>query len=133
MLMMKKAAYLTSVSGRTYVIPNNGQFTLTVQPYWFYNTAATATGRNISVLLPVPPPTGSTFNMPLTGQVKVGNIHGAKIMPYDQGNSIASRVFSRGRFANSTTLNQGTLFYLVLNPTTLPATQTLKPGWFFNA
>ena len=124
----EKAAYLTSVSGRTYVIPNNGQFTLTVQPYWFYNTAATATGRNISVLLPVPPPTGSTFNMPLTGQVKVGNIHGANIMPYDQGNFNSLTGIFTCRLQNSTTLNQGDPLYLVLNPTTLPATQTLTPG-----
>jgi type II secretory pathway pseudopilin PulG len=67
----EKAAYLQSVSGKTYVIPQNGSFTLTVTPYWFYNTAATATGRNISVLLPGTTPAG--FAMPATGRVKVGN------------------------------------------------------------
>jgi hypothetical protein len=123
-----KAAYLTLVSGRTYVIPNNGQFTLTVQPYWFYNTAATATGRNISVLLPVPPPTGSTFNMPATGEVKVGNTPGANIKTYDTGTFNSGTGIFTCRLASNTTLNKGDSVYQVLHPTTLPATQTLTPG-----
>ena len=118
-----KAAFLRNVNGRTYVIPNNGSFTLAIRPYWFYNTAATATQRNISVQLPGTTPVN--FTMPASGQVKLGDTPGVGIKSYDTG------VFNSGiftcRLANpAPTLNQGDSVYLVLNPN---ATQNnLSPG-----
>jgi len=108
-----KAVFLDSVDGRTYIIPNNGSFKLTVTPYWFYNTAATA-GRNISVRLPGTTPTG--FTMPATGQVKVGNTPGANIKTYNQGTFNSGTGIFACRLASNTTVNKGDSVYLVLNP-----------------
>jgi hypothetical protein len=73
-----KAYFLQSVvNGRTYVIPNNGSFTLTVQPYWFYNATATGTITNVSVQLPGTTPNNFT-SMPATGQIKLLDSHGVE-------------------------------------------------------
>jgi len=117
-----KAAFLSSVNGRTYVIPNNGSFTLTARPYWFYNAGATTTGTNISVQLPGTIPTG--FTMPSSGQIKLGNTPGAGIISYTGGSLSTSGVFTC-TLASNTTLNKGDSVYLVLNPN---ATQNLTPG-----
>jgi hypothetical protein len=118
-----KAHSLSDVNGRTYVIPQNGSFTLTVQPYWFYNAGARTTGRNISVQLPGTTPSG--FTMPGTGEVKVGDTSGANIRNYTNGVFTSSTGIFTCSLANNTTLNRGDSVYLVLNPN---ATQNLTPG-----
>ncbi len=115
-----KAAFLSNINGRTYVIPNSGSFTLTVQPYWFYNTAATATGNKISVNLPGTTPTG--FTMPGSGQIKLGDIPGAGIINYTSGSYTSSTGVFSCTLASNATLNKGDSVYLVLNPN---ASQTL--------
>ncbi len=118
-----KAIFLRNVNNRTYVIPNNGSCTLTIRPYWFYNAAATSTGRNISVQLPGTAPTN--FNMPSSGQVKLGETPGIGVKSYTSGVFNNSTGVFTCSFASNTTLNKGDSVYLVLNPN---ANQTLVPG-----
>ena len=121
-----KAAYLSGVSGQTYVIPNTGQFKLTVTPYWFYNAGAKVTNKkSISVQIPGNKPTG--FTIPSSGTIQLGNANSG-IVPYTNV-SLSAGVYTF-TLSNNMTLNAGDPVYLVLNPTTLPATQTLTqaPG-----
>ena len=120
-----KAVFLGSVNGRTYVIPNNGQFTLKVTPYWFYNTAATATKKTFSVNLPGTAP----FNtLPGTGKIKIGNTPGSGIMPYTGGGFNSTTGVFTFTLASNTTVNKGDSVYLVLNPN---KSQTLTLGGTF--
>lgn len=119
-----KADFLRNVvNGRTYAIPNNGSFTLTVRPYWFYNAGARTTGRDISVRLPGTTPTN--FSMPATGQVKVGDVPGLGVKGYTNGNFNGSTGVFTCTLASNTTLNHGDSVYLVLNPS---VNQTIVPG-----
>jgi hypothetical protein len=127
-----KAVFLGSVNGRTYVIPNVGSFTLTVTPYWFYNTAAAnASGKiiSISVKFAGTVPSGlTTATMPSTGQIKIGDTPGSGITPYTNGSlNTATAVFTcKTNSAASLTLKKGDSVYLVLNPTTTPTNNANK-------
>jgi hypothetical protein len=117
----EKAAFLGNVNGRTYVIPNNGQFKLTVLPYWFYNaTGATGTITNVTVKLPGTTP--ANFTMPATGQIKLGNTPGIGIVPYTGGAFNSGTGVFTCTLTSPALLNQGDSVYLVLNPN---ASQTL--------
>jgi len=120
-----KAVFLGNINGRTYVVSNVGSFMLTAQPYWFYNAGATVTNtKNITVKLPGTTPTG--FTMPSTGLIQLRDTAGSGVIGYT-GGSLASGVFTC-TLASNQTLNTGDAVYLVLNPPTSPATQTLIPG-----
>ena len=120
-----KAVFLGKINGQTYVIPNVGSFTLTAQPYWFYNAGATVTNtKNITVNLPGTTPTG--FTLPVSGLIQLRDTAGSGVIGYT-GGSLASGVFTC-TLASNQTLNKGDAVYLVLNPPTSPATQTLTPG-----
>lgn len=107
----EKAGLLSQYNGRTYVIPNNGSFTLTIRPYWFYNAGVTTTGNTITVRLPGTTPTG--FTMPSSGRIQLGNT-ASGIVTYT-GGSLTSGVFTC-TLASNKTLNAGDPVYLVLNP-----------------
>jgi hypothetical protein len=127
-----KAVFLGSVNGRTYIIPQNGSFTLTIQPYWFYNTAAAdASGKKISISVKFPGtvPAGLT-TLPATGQIKLGDTVGSGITPYTGGSlNTTTGVFTcTTNSAASLTLKKGDSVYLVLNPN---VSKTLTPGSTF--
>ena len=119
----EKAAFLSNVNGRNYVIPNIGSFTLSIHPYWFYNsTGATGVISNVTVQLPVAP--SPNFTMPNTGQIKLGDTPGVGIKPYTYGSLNSSGVFTC-TLGSSGTLNRGDSVYLVLNSN---ESKTLTPG-----
>jgi hypothetical protein len=132
-----KADFLRKVNGRTYVIPNNGQFTLTILPYWFYNaTVPLATGTITSVNVQLPGTIPANFTMPATGQIKLGDTAGVETCTTPPCAGI--RNYTGGAFNSSTgvftctissytitTVYSGYSAYLVLNPS---ASSTLTPG-----
>lgn len=117
-----KAAYLRTVNGRTYVIPNTGSFTLNIRPYWFYNAGTRTTRTALTVQLPGTAPAG--FSMPATGRLKIGDTPGSIIRTYTKGSLNSSGLFTATLNSN-TTVNTGDSVYIVLLPN---ADQTISPG-----
>jgi hypothetical protein len=119
-----KIAFLSNVNNRTYVIPNNGQFTLKIFPYWFYNaTGATGTITNVTVQLPGTAP--ANFTMPASGQIQLGDSPGVGVRSYTLGSFNSSTGVFTCTLSQAAFLNQGDSVYLVLNPN---VNQTLTPG-----